>query len=119
MKPQEAIGIMKIAISEVEWEYPMDYAAAFETAIEALEKQATSEVASEWIPVSERTQVDPDESVLITVNGTYKNITFEDAVMLAVYDKDEGWIIDGYQYWLTAQVTAWRPLPEPYKGGSV
>ena len=40
MKPQEAIRIMKIAISEVEWEYPMDYAAAFETAIEALEKQA-------------------------------------------------------------------------------
>ena len=39
MKPQEAIGIMKIAIAEVEWEYPMDYAAAFETAIEALEKQ--------------------------------------------------------------------------------
>ena len=39
MKPQEAIGIMKIAIAEVEWEYPMDYAVAFETAIEALEKQ--------------------------------------------------------------------------------
>ena len=36
MKPQEAIGIMKIALAEVEWEYPMDYAAAFETAIEAL-----------------------------------------------------------------------------------
>lgn len=28
MKPQEAIGIMKIAISEVEWEYPMDYLVA-------------------------------------------------------------------------------------------
>ena len=39
MKPQEAIEIMKIAIAEVEWNYPMDYAAAFETAIEALEKQ--------------------------------------------------------------------------------
>lgn len=39
MKPQEAIRIMKIALAEVEWEYPMDYAAAFETAIEALEKQ--------------------------------------------------------------------------------
>ena len=39
MKPQETIGIMKIAISEVEWNYPMDYAVAFETAIEALEKQ--------------------------------------------------------------------------------
>ena len=39
MKPQEAIEIIKIALAEVEWEYPMDYAAAFETAIEALEKQ--------------------------------------------------------------------------------
>ena len=83
-----------------------------ELAIEALEKQATSE----WIPVSDRTPVDPGESVLITVNGTYKNITFEDAIMMAVYDKDEGWIIDGYEYWRTAQVTAWQPLPEPYKG---
>ena len=36
MKPQEAIRIMKIALAEVEWEYPMDYAAAFETAIDAL-----------------------------------------------------------------------------------
>lgn len=72
----------------------------------------------EWIPVSERLPDNADEDVLITVNGTYKNITYEDAVMLAVYDKDEGWIIDGYQYWLTAQVTAWQPLPEPYKGES-
>lgn len=37
MKPQEAIGIMKIALAEVDWEYPMDYPAAFEMAIEALE----------------------------------------------------------------------------------
>ena len=36
MKPQEAIETIKIAIAEVEWEYPMDYAVAFETAIEAL-----------------------------------------------------------------------------------
>ena len=39
MKPQKAIEIMKIAISEVEWEYPMDYPVAFEEAIKALEKQ--------------------------------------------------------------------------------
>ena len=36
MTPEEAIETIKIAIAEVEWEYPMDYAAAFETAIDAL-----------------------------------------------------------------------------------
>ena len=38
MKPEEAIEIIKVAIAEVEWEYPMDYTVAFEEAIEALEK---------------------------------------------------------------------------------
>ena len=39
MTPQEAIDTIKIAIAEVEWDYPMDYAVAFEEAIKALEKQ--------------------------------------------------------------------------------
>lgn len=39
MTPQEAIETIKVAIAEVEWEYPMDYAVAFEEAINALEKQ--------------------------------------------------------------------------------
>ena len=39
MTTQEAIDTIKIAIAEVEWEYPMDYAVAFEEAIKALEKQ--------------------------------------------------------------------------------
>ena len=39
MTPEEAIGIVRCAIGEVEWNYPMDYAEAFEVAIEALEKQ--------------------------------------------------------------------------------
>ena len=39
MKPEEAIEIIKVAIAEVEWDYPMDYTVAFEEAIEALEKQ--------------------------------------------------------------------------------
>ena len=37
MTPQEAIDTIKIAIAEVEWDYPMDYAVAFEEAIKALE----------------------------------------------------------------------------------
>ena len=39
MTPQEAIETIKVAIAEVEWNYPMNYAVAFEKAIEALEKQ--------------------------------------------------------------------------------
>lgn len=39
MTAQEAIETIKIAIAEVEWNYPMGYAVAFETAISALEKQ--------------------------------------------------------------------------------
>ena len=45
MKPQEAIETMKMAIAEVEWEYPMDYAAAFETAIEALTEEKQYKLA--------------------------------------------------------------------------
>lgn len=38
MTPQEAIDTIKTAIAEVEWNYPMDYAAAFDMAIDALKK---------------------------------------------------------------------------------
>ena len=37
MTLEEAIKTIQVAISEVEWIYPMDYSVAFETAIEALE----------------------------------------------------------------------------------
>ena len=39
MTNEEAIETIKIAIAEVEWNYPMDYAIAFDVAISALEKQ--------------------------------------------------------------------------------
>ena len=37
MTPEEAIKTIRVAIAEVEWNYPMDYSVAFETAIEALD----------------------------------------------------------------------------------
>ena len=39
MTVEEAIKTIEIAIAEVEWEYPLEYAIAFEMAISALEKQ--------------------------------------------------------------------------------
>lgn len=41
MTNQEAIEAIKLARSQVEWDYPMDYAAAFDKAIEALEQEPT------------------------------------------------------------------------------
>ena len=39
MTTEEAIKTIEVAIADVEWNYPLDYSIAFETAIEALEKQ--------------------------------------------------------------------------------
>lgn len=39
MTAEEAIKTIQVAIAEDKWEYPLDYSVAFETAIEALEKQ--------------------------------------------------------------------------------
>ena len=39
MTVEEAIKTIQVAIAEVEWNYPLDYSIAFETAIEALDKQ--------------------------------------------------------------------------------
>lgn len=39
MTIEEIKNTLQMAIAEVEWEYPMEYAVAFEKAIEILEKQ--------------------------------------------------------------------------------
>ena len=68
---------------------------------------------SDWIPVSERLPED-EYGVLVTVNGKHNNTTFIDALEIAEYDSDEGWIIEGYLDWINPDVTAWMPLPEPF-----
>lgn len=82
---------------------------ALRMAIEALQEQERK-----WILVTERL---PENGcgVLVTVNGKHNNITFENALEIAEYDNIEGWIIEGYLDWLDPDVTAWMPLPEPYK----
>lgn len=51
MTAKEAIQTIEAAKAEVEWNYPLDYAAAFEMAIEALEKRMPKK------PVTEKDKV--------------------------------------------------------------
>ena len=54
MTAEEAIKTIQVAIAEVEWEYPLDYSVAFETAIEALEKQIPKKVTKSICPSCNR-----------------------------------------------------------------
>ena len=67
----------------------------------------------EWIPVSE--ELPEDGLVLVTVNDKHNNMTFENTLMTGCYCYAEGWILEGYIDWVDPNVTAWMPLPEPYK----
>lgn len=51
MTAKEAIKTIEAAKAEIEWNYPLDYAAAFEMAIEALEKRMPKK------PVTEKDKV--------------------------------------------------------------
>ena len=111
---------------------------AWETAIEALEKQATTQATSnytsEWIPVSERL---PEE--LVAVNVTWINRCPQNYYM-HIKDKpftDTAILYQGEWYWWDStiidylsecgtcisgvvnksiDILAWMPLPEPLKG---
>ena len=54
MKAEEAIKTIRVAIAEVEWNYPLDYSVAFKTAIEALEKQVAKKVTKSVCPSCNR-----------------------------------------------------------------
>lgn len=49
MEKAEAIKIIKMALAQIEWDYPMDYAAAFDMAIDALKQESTWKDLEEWV----------------------------------------------------------------------
>ena len=66
MTNKEAIETIKIAMAEVEWNYPMDYTVAFEMAIDAIEKQ----MKPKWNKTSE---VKPTEEKEYLCCSIYNN----------------------------------------------
>lgn len=73
---------------------------------------------SPWISVRDRLPDNPDNLVLVRATGKPKpNIELIDAVQLALYNAEDGWIVDEYPEWENAAITCWMPIPEPPKGG--
>lgn len=73
-------------------------------------------IGNQWIPVEERLPENPDHMVLVQISGRPAcNIGLENALCIAQYYPDEGWILEEYPFWDDAHPVAWMSLPEPYK----
>ena len=80
-------------------------------------KEVAEEYNNGWIPVSSgKLPEDGDKLFLVIANGKPKsNITFDNAVELATYDKECGWILENYPEAENIEIIAWQPLPEKYQ----
>ena len=118
MTIEEAIKTIELAVAEVEWVYPIDYAAAFDVAVPAL--RAKQENPSEgWISVEDRLPsregLEPDEVEYVLVSEqAFDAITGEKlgrSVSICGFEHD-GWSeFDNFGYVRTENITHWMPLP--------
>lgn len=80
-----------------------------------LKKLAEERRKHRWITVEERLP-EPDEMVLIQVSGKpVENVTLHEALQLAEYNQEEGWILEAWPEWEEASPVAWMSLPEKYR----
>lgn len=63
-----------------------------------------------------RREENKDFQLTLQVSGKpADNILFDNAFEFALYEKEEGWMLDNYPEWKNPDVIAWQPLPEPYR----
>lgn len=102
------------------WEYNF-----YKDALEALENnkfqyetgfvKGFEAARPKWISVEERLPVVSD-LVLVIANGKpCATVELHNAVLIASYWGDEGWIADGFDGWDKLDVTHWMPLPSAPK----
>lgn len=74
---------------------------------------AAALMVSEWLDPEVELPIDPDEVVLVLVSGKpADNITLVCAPELALYDPDEGWILEMWPEWESPEVHRWMLIPE-------
>lgn len=128
MTIKEAINTIELAVSEVQQEYRMDFAAAFDVAVSALSAKE-EKLSGGWISVEDRLPEDDQEVILCTrETETYGKHREKKKIYKNIYIG----YFDGYE-WLTSychgceyifrmnekypdetiEVTHWMPLPCP------
>ena len=120
MTIEDAIKTIELAIAEVEWVFPINYAAAFDVAVSALRAQQENPFGG-WISVEDRLPsregLEPDEVEYVLVSEQYFDaITGEKLgsyVSICGFGHD-GWSkFDNFGYVRTENITHWMPLPDP------
>ena len=76
---------------------------------EALGKESSM---NKWISVKDAVP-DTDREVLVIVNGMAgKKVKFVNAIMIGLFDKAEGWILEDWPEVTHFEVLYWMDLPE-------
>ena len=97
MTNEEAIELIRIAQAEIEWDYPMEYAIAFDKAIEALE-------AAGWVSVKDKLPEHGKRYLIYATSGDNKTSYITIAAFSGHF-----YLSGRRAYW---KVTHWMPLPE-------
>ena len=104
MTNAEAISLLKQALAEIECTQPMQYAAAIDKAIEALEGK-DNDVPTKWISVKGRPPKVGQKVLILSRYGHVSDAKFERYMDKCYFDPWGYELSDGY-------VTHWMPRPE-------
>ena len=125
MTNQEAIDIIRRAKAQVEWDYPMEIAAAFDKAIEALAKDnnVPDKNVGKWISVKDRMPELGQEVLVYAVGKADGFIGEHDIEICNRYIFHLFPTSPGYETWSSPrqyfhsdyEITHWMLLPEPPK----
>lgn len=73
-------------------------------------------IENRWIPVTERLP-EKTSKYLVTVGINFFGFGMNDEVSVAIYNIKDGWFCaEENKDTIIGDVTAWMPLPEPWKG---
>jgi hypothetical protein len=109
MNRREAIETIKKAIAQVEWDYSMEIAAAFDFAIADMKICEANNAG--WISVKDRLPERPENWPHCEIKRCYFLVAMESGCVKSLgFDfADMRWHTTG------SPVTHWMPLPEPPK----